>query len=241
MSDVSAGSPFRLHQMSIRTYLWVNFAFIAVLFVGSMLSRVVIQNSTSELWVFLAERFYHSVEFSLPTFYNYGLIVANFALLSTAALGIWAQRGKDLRYWIGLAGVFLYLGYDEAARVHERLVDPMDKVLPDSPFLEFGWTPIGLAFALVVGLICLPFLRRLPVQVARLMVLAGATYVFGAVGVETIGGWLFYHGNFGTTIYHVAATIEETFEMSGMVIFGYAVLVFLSGPGNERAFPLLRS
>jgi hypothetical protein len=73
----------------------------------------------------------------------------------------------------------------------------------------------------------LSFLARLPARTRRLLLTAGAVYVGGALGVESISGWqAAAHGehNLG---YHLIVTLEELCEMMGVVLFIYALLDYL--------------
>lgn len=209
------------------TYLKINLWVVAALFATSVVATVVDAHASSEALSFLARRFFHDVEISLPTLYNFFLIVVNFAVLAAIALDVRWTGGRDAGHWFGLALVFLLMSYDEAAQVHERTIGPMRELLPPSPFLRFAWTPLGVLFVAAFLAIYLPFLRRLPLRVARPMVLAGVLYVTGALAVETAGGWVAAHFS-KNAAYFLVATIEETFEMTGMALFGYALLLHVA-------------
>lgn len=209
-------------------FLRANLIAIAVLCVGSLLSIAVSSHSESRAVIFLSSRFNHDVELSLPTIYNYALILMNCGL----ALLIWMSgrnRGdRDAPYWLFMAVALFLMGYDEAARMHEQLSVPMQAIVPETPLLYFPWTPVGAIVALGVAAIFVPFLRRLPGPVVRLMVAAGAIYLIGALGVETLGGWTEYHFDRDWRFYALA-TIEESCEMLGMVVFGYALFLHIAG------------
>lgn len=208
-----------------RLYLRLNAWIILGLFVLSLVAFLIAERVGEGPLVFLLQRFFHDVELSLPTLYNYFLLVANFALLAAIVLSLHARSGNDVWHWTGLAAAMLLMSYDEAAEVHEDIARKMSTVLPDSPFLKYAWTPLGALVVIVFALLYWPFLRRLPRRVAQMMALAGVIYVTGALGVETAGGWLDYY--FGQHFwYHVVSAIEESMEMGGMVVFGYALLLF---------------
>lgn len=204
-------------------FLKINLWIIAVLFALSLVAFLIAQSVSSGAVTFLMQRFYHDIELSVPTIYNYLLLIINFALLGVIVLATRANRGRDQWHWIALTVLLGLMSYDEAAQVHEDLAHALEGVLPNSPFLQFAWTPVGALFVIVVAAIFIPFLRRLPRTVSRLILLAGVVYVGGALGVETVGGWLDFY--FGHDIwYQVASGIEESMEMGGMMLFGYALL-----------------
>ncbi|WP_171239536.1 hypothetical protein [Ruegeria sp. HKCCA5491] len=219
---------------SVRSkYFRINSLIIVCLFALSMISILILESTDNRVLKFFAWRFNHDVEQSVPTIYNYFLLVSNFGLLTYVFLIKRTQKDSDSVYWLILAVVMFLMGYDEAAQVHEKFTQPMRSILPESPLWHFSWTPIGAFFALVVGGFYLPFLMRLPKAVASLMALAGATYLFGALMVETLGGWVdFYNDDRGWRFF-LLATIEESFEMLGMVIFGYALLRQISFLQND--------
>ncbi len=216
--------PLGQNESVCSKYLRINSLIIIGLIALSMMSILILESTDNRVLKFLAWRFNHDVEQSVPTIYNYFLLVSNFGLLTYIFLAKQTQNDRDSIYWLILAVVMFLMGYDEAAQVHEKFTQPMRSVLPESPLWHFSWTPIGAFFALVVAGVYLPFLLRLPKAVASLMVLAGATYLFGALMIETLSGWVdFYNDDRGWRFFFLA-TIEESFEMLGMVIFGYALL-----------------
>ncbi len=88
---------------------------------------------------------------------------------------------------------------------------------------------------LVIGLLLVvyvPFLRSLPRRTFRLMLLSGAIYVGGAIGMEMVGGYAWdRHPVRGVPIIAIMA-LEETLEMVGLAIFAYALLDYVA-----RHFP----
>jgi hypothetical protein len=56
---------------------------------------------------------------------------------------------------------------------------------------------------------------------------AAAVYVGGALGMEMVCGYMFVEYGEQSLAYLAAMTLEETMEMTGMVIFLYALLDFL--------------
>jgi hypothetical protein len=97
-------------------------------------------------------RFYFSNEFTyhLTSLFNLGLeknIPTYFAscllLLSAGIVLLIAIRQEsakiDHRYWFGLSVIMLFLSIDEATQIHEKLIEPMQRIFSTSGFLAFGW------------------------------------------------------------------------------------------------------
>ena len=124
--------------------------------------------------------------------------------------------------------IFLYLSYDEAAQVHERLINPMRELLRAGGVFYFAWVIPATAGLLVIGAIYLRFVLALPPQVRKLFVLSAAVYVSGAFGTEMVGGYMRDSRADLWTAYQVIVTIEETLELLGMMLFSTAILKLLA-------------
>ena len=196
-------------------------------------------------------------EDNAPAWYSSLLFVLDGLLLAVIWHGSRADGDRHHRHWAGLALVFFFLALDEAAAVHEQLIDPVRAALDTSGALLHAWIiPYGVALAILLA-IYIPFLRRLPARTRRLMLLAGAVYVAGAVGMEMVGGHAWdRHPVRGVPIIAIMA-FEETFEMVGLALFAYALLDHLARerplvgirigdaaadpPGRSRANPRARA
>lgn len=174
-------------------------------------------------------------EDNLPTFYS------AFALLSCAGMlaMIAARSATERVYWWLLALAFSFLALDEALEIHERLIEPLRHRIGAHGAFHYAWIiPYGIATVLF-ALGYVRFLIRLPRRTALLFVLAGTIYVGGAVGLEMIGGVLADEGRSGTPLYVLAQTIEETFEMGGVVLFIYALADYAARQLGGLAIRLL--
>ncbi len=70
------------------------------------------------------------------------------------------------------------------------------------------------------------FLISLPKNIRSKLLIAGGIYLFGAIGMEMISG--FHVENYGRDIvYNIITTVEEIFEMVGILIFIYALLFYI--------------
>lgn len=174
-------------------------------------------------------------EANAPAWYSSLLLLLGSVLLGVVARERRANGERLHRHWTGLALVFLFLALDEAAAVHEQLIDPVRDALGTGGAFLHAWI-IPYAIALVLLLIVyVPFLRALAARTLRLMLLSGAVYLAGAVGMEMVGGYAWdRHPVRGVPIVAIMA-LEETLEMVGLALFVHAVLDHLA-----REHPVLR-
>jgi hypothetical protein len=167
-------------------------------------------------------------EGNAPAWYSSLLFLLGAALLAV----VWHERRAEglrfSRHWAGLALVFLFLALDEAASIHEQLIDPVrDALGTGGAFLHAWIIPYGIALALLL-MAYLPFLRALPARTLRLLLAAGGVYLAGAVGMEMVGGYVWdRHPVRGIPIIAIMA-LEEALEMVGLAIFAFALLDHLA-------------
>ncbi|KPJ78880.1 MAG: hypothetical protein AMJ58_13020 [Gammaproteobacteria bacterium SG8_30] len=173
-------------------------------------------------------------ERNLPTFYSAcAMLVCSGLLLLIARLEWSRPRGVGL-YWAVLAAVFCGLACDEMLVLHEKLIAPVRNLLGTSGALYYAWViPYG-AFALAFAGAYSRFLSRLPRRSALLFVLSGAVFVSGALVLEMLGAaWI---ESYGHGVGYVAfQTVEEAFEMSGIVLFIFSLLDYI---GREHELQL---
>ena len=144
-------------------------------------------------------------------------------LLFLVASGRHVQHLSFATHWYVLAIGFVGLSFDETASLHEKLSGVLHKGLHTSGVFEFAWVIPALIFCALLFLFYIPFLRALPARVAKALFLAGLLYVGGAVGVEMIAGPIYQHLGLNSTPYRIAATIEETMEISGALLLAFLV------------------
>jgi hypothetical protein len=171
------------------------------------------------------------------------------ALYSSLALGFCAYllsiiatikkkfKEKYAKKWKTLAFIFLYLAVDEMCSIHELLIPILRGSMNTKGLLYFPWV-IPAFFLLIIFLIVFrKFILALPNKSKIQFILAGIVYVFGALGMELIGGYI--ADNYGyNMMYGIASTIEELSEMFGVVIFINALLNYLQSQAPEVHFGL---
>ncbi|HET7876233.1 MAG TPA: hypothetical protein VFN71_12010 [Methylomirabilota bacterium] len=167
-------------------------------------------------------------EANVPTWYASVTLLLCAGLLGLIARAESERGGRDATRWAVLALIFVGLSIDEAASIHELAIKPLQTAWNTRGIFYFGWIIPGGIFALLVGVAYGRFLWRLPIRTRRRFVLAGALYVGGALGVEMAGGAV--AGSYGREQlgYVALATVEETLEMIGILVFLYALAAHLA-------------
>ncbi len=152
------------------------------------------------------------------------------------------QRKLELPSSFLLLGIlfFVFLSIDEGAAIHEKITIAARKL--DLNWLMFdgnsgAWIAVYSFLGLVGGLVTFRYFRLLwkhfrhETQIA----LAGAfLFVMGAVGFEVIS-YLFLQS--GSTLHKVEVIFEELFEMSGISIILYAVLLLIKSISFSDSTP----
>lgn len=110
------------------------------------------------------------------------------ALLATALvawfLAAHATAKADQRFWALAALLLAFFSLDEAVSVHEGFVVIGERVFPREGIFFFAWwAPYVLALSPMLAIL-LPGLFRLPPATRRALVLGGALFVTGALGME---------------------------------------------------------
>ena len=130
--------------------------------------------------------------------------------------------------WLGLAIIFLFLSIDETHSIHERFTGPVRESLNTSGLLFYAWViPYGTGLAVFL-IAYYKFLTRLPKTIMFLFLISGSIFVAGAIGLETLANLYCVSSTTGT-IFYVLTTCEEFFEMLGIVVFIYSLLVYMAG------------
>jgi hypothetical protein len=200
---------------------------VAILLIVAHVAGAVSSHVFHHDYVFgLVATFDLNVENNVPTFFSAFNLVTSALLLAVVASQSRAERYSA--HWRWLAVLFAFLAVDEDASLHEMLIGPVRELLPVSGPLFFAWiVPYGLA-VLAIGLLYLPFVRSLPARTRVLFIAAGSLYLAGALGIESVGGWYFsHHGETEDLRYSLLVAAEEFAEMSGIILFIYALLDYL--------------
>jgi hypothetical protein len=166
-------------------------------------------------------------ESSVPTWYSSSILLAAAALLLVIARYKSRTNTPYAGHWWGLLLIFLYFSLDESAVIHEKLTEPLQDALQPQGVLYFAWIIVGIAFVLVFALAYVRFWLHLPSGMRWRFLLAAALYIGGAVVIEGIGANRWYEDDGTSLIYSTIGTIEEIFEMLGVIAFIHALLIYI--------------
>ena len=169
-------------------------------------------------------------EKNVPSYFSAFLLLCSAILLAVITVREKRRAGTLTLYWAILSLGFLLMAVDEALSFHERLVQPLRDLfgtaLPSA--FHFAWVIPGIAVVLLLAVFFTRFLMRIPTKTRNTFLLAGALYLGGAIGFEMIGGN--YVASYGVRDlpYYLIATIEETLEMAGVIVFIWALLTYIA-------------
>jgi hypothetical protein len=192
--------------------------------------------------------FYFSAEDNVPTLYSSFLMWIIAALALAMAMASRRREMSGVGAWLGIAAVFLFLGIDESASLHEKMSEPIREALGGvGGFLYFAYIiPYGIALA-ILTLVYWPFVTKLPTRTRTMVVVSAVLYIAGALALEAVGGRHYETMEVRDAPYILMITIEEFLEIAGLSLFlcaelehvverfGGAVVTLAS----ERAAPAL--
>ncbi|WP_116472439.1 hypothetical protein [Zobellella maritima] len=165
-------------------------------------------------------------ERNIPAIYSSAALFLSGFLLFVIAM---AHRVNSYPcfYWLGLTAIFLFLSFDEMFSIHERLSRFIRESFDMTGLFYFSWViPYGLALVFLL-LFYIRFLIRLPRNTIVLFFVSGLVFVSGAIGFEMVSGSYVEMYGRGSLFYALLYTCEEFFEMLGVVIFIYALLMYI--------------
>lgn len=151
------------------------------------------------------------------------LLLTGAGLAAVAALTTGA-RAQTLG-WLAVSAAMTVLSLDEAVQVHEQLT-LLAPYLPETA--TYGWVVPGALLALVGLGVLVVAGRALPSSVRRGLAAAVAVYLGGAVGVESVNGWLAHTRGVGD-LYRLSTAVEESLEMGGCLV---AISVLMTATGR---------
>lgn len=140
------------------------------------------------------------------------------------------SKGQTSLAVLGLPVIFLAMGIDEGARLHERISKYSDMFLPggdraNTPFHETGiWMfVVGIPF-IIFFLFWMYRLRKELINYRgslKLLTIGMGILITGAVGFEIISNFLY------GTAWLIEVALEEGFEMIGVSVMGWSMCQML--------------
>ena len=222
-----------------------NFIRLTPKFATIVLALIVLLLTLSHLWAMYLEStfpeqsklrrvvvqyFHFGNEGNFPTFFSAVLLllssIISFCLYKLDLVG---AGKKNVRYWLTLSLILLFLSADEAVQIHEQLMSVTHYLIPNlSSILASAWVVPYALIALLVAFYFIRFVFRLPTKTRNLIIAAGFTFVLGALGLEIAETYL--HSEYGVKhlLFTMNILVQELLEMTGVVLFVYALLDYLS-------------
>jgi hypothetical protein len=186
----------------------------------------------------LVSLFYIDVEHNIPTYFSVWLLLCAAFLLTVIARLSVQQRRPHVSKWVILSFGFLFMALDEAFQIHERLNIPIGTLLGEGSLgvFYFPWVIPGIALVFVLGPYFLRFLLHLPAATGLSFLMAATLYIGGAIGVELIGSRHAELHGYENWMYSMIATLEESLEMAGLIVFIWALLKYCANNYKEVRF-----
>ena len=167
--------------------------------------------------------------FNLNNEKNAPTLFTVFLILQAAVVCLVISKHKvpSQNYWLVLSIIFTMLAVDEYFSLHEKLIGQVRRALSVSGFFYYAWIiPYGI-LVLILGIVLLRWLRQLPVQTKRGFILSALLYLTGALLFEGFAGLYLVIGDKDDFAWSLLATIEESLEMLGLMVFTYYAVKYL--------------
>lgn len=167
-------------------------------------------------------------EKNIPTYFQ--MLSLLFSSYLIGIIAVFKMKAKDRFFylWTLLSLIFIFLGLDEGITIHDRLSEPVRKMLKTPDALFFAWVVPYAIFVIVFGISFLKFYLHLPKRFKVLFFLSASIYVFGVLVMEVIGASRTVKYGRADYLYATCTTIEEALEMAGIVIFNYTLLLYIA-------------
>jgi hypothetical protein len=206
---------------------------VAVNLTGEYLSGSIVESLAK---LFNAS-FYLNKERSFSTLYAAVLLLMCSVLLIGITLSRREEGARYVRYWGGLAVIFLYMFADELLQIHEEFIKPLRALTGAEGFLYYTWIVPALVLLPVLGILYAGFVVSLPARTRFLFLSAGLLYITGALGLEMLGGY--YADVYGeeSVRFIMEVTAEEFLEMLGLTTFVYGLLEYIRLHTKEIVVP----
>lgn len=170
----------------------------------------------------LVDFFYLDLENNLPTWFQSANLIFAAVLVGASGYDTRRRGAGFVRHWYLLAIGFAYLSVDEMASIHERLINPMQRVIEPAGIWAPTWVIVGVIGAGAVGFAYLRFLLHLGWPARLQVACAAMLFLGGSIGTEMATAAMFdttdlnYKNAFQ---YALMAHLEEFLEMAGLLVF----------------------
>jgi hypothetical protein len=170
-------------------------------------------------------------EHSLPAWCESLLMAIAALLLFICSHVCSTDTGRFRIYWRALAVAFLLMSMDEAIAIHEVTMAPLRSAFGFHGLLYYAWVVPAAPILVAIAVLFIPFLRHLPPGVALRFAACGGLFVFGAFGLEFLGGYFFDTQGAESLAYTLEFIAEESAEIVAVTWFGDVLLRLIARQG----------
>lgn len=214
------GAPVWRRPRLLRTALLLELPVLAVIGAGlALFGAIAVTDGVHPRLQTLYNLVDPNREQNLSSWLNAALWLVAGVVAGCAAL---LARSRRISWWT-FAVACTYFSVDETVSLHEQLNAPLAATAGGSPFLHYAWVLPGAAATVLVVLLLLRLVLSLPTASRNGLLVGGALFVVGAIGFELLES-LTTAVQAGHVVTIVLTTVEETLEMTGVVLCVASVL-----------------
>lgn len=223
------------HQIMVRPRkVFQLLMFTAIALIGANLMahliRYLIGDSTPNR---LLRLFDVNSEANIPTFFSVGILLTAAYLLYAVAVVSKRQSRPFVIHWYMLSALFVLLAVDEFMQLHELVSWGLARSIGiDDVRKYYVWVIPGILFLLGITATFYRFLFHLPALLRRRLLLAGAIFVGGAVGLEIVAAFHAFYNEISNLPHSFIFTVEELCEITGVIVMIWALLHYLQDLGE---------
>ena len=157
-------------------------------------------------------------EGNIPTLFSAVLFFINGLFFYLIYSSTKQENNPYQSYWLGLALIFIFMGFDEGTRLHEEIGDLVETIVEAKGLLYFPWViPYSIAF-LIASVIYFRFYLTLNKNLKFRLFFCALIFLSGAMGLEIISAQEAETNGTSSLRYSILYTIEETLEIVGLIL-----------------------
>lgn len=170
-----------------------------------------------------------NVEANPPTIFSAFLLFSVAYLFAAIAKEKRSTNAAFAKRWTILAGIALFMVFDEAFMIHELLNEYRgwtNGLFNPTGYLVGPWVVIYGTIVLAFAALFFPLFLNLPMRYRLLFGGAGVMFVSGAIGLEMIAAqeWTLHRESLSFVVLN---SFEEMMEMSAIIIVIYGALEYM--------------
>jgi hypothetical protein len=214
-------------QIPLKIVFWLFLIFTVLVILHLILQylNMVVYQEQHGLIFELSNRFDFDDEVSLPSWYSFIIL---FLVSASAAFAYLLENSPKKRFaWLVLAILYLLMSIDEAAGLHEFVLQTMHNIyyLDQDPLVSKNAWWLALPFILIaISALGIMVYKALPRRTVSLMAIGIVLFMIGAVAIDALTATvpLQTYANQGLLV-----ALEESLEIIGTLIILYAILMYI--------------